>query len=71
MKIFLDDYRSVPEGWFGVKTVDELEDVFLENKKDVTHISLDNNLGKPSLMILFPTNGMSTIYIYIHLTSLR
>ncbi|MDO1605674.1 hypothetical protein Q2T76_06325 [Lactobacillus sp. YT155] len=45
MKLFLDDIRSVPDGWTLVSNVQELEEVFLKNKNAVTHISLDNSLG--------------------------
>lgn len=45
MKIFLDDRRYEPQGWYLVNTVPELEEVFLKNYDQITHISLDNSLG--------------------------
>lgn len=48
MKLWLDDIRPAPDGWTWCKTMGELMP-HLETLKaggsDVTHISLDNDLG--------------------------
>jgi len=43
MKVFLDDCRETPEGWYRVFTVEETINAL--NSKLVTHLSLDNDLG--------------------------
>lgn len=43
MKIFLDDERPVPTGWTGVGWPSEV--IGLLETGDVTHISLDHDLG--------------------------
>lgn len=43
IKVYLDDERQTPEGWERTYTVKETISR-LENK-DVTHLSLDNDLG--------------------------
>jgi len=43
VRIYLDDYREKPEGWTLAKTVEEAIEL-LENN-EVTHISLDHDLG--------------------------
>ena len=43
MKVFLDDARPTPEGWLRTYTVKETIDLLLTG--DVTHLSLDNDLG--------------------------
>lgn len=51
MKIYLDDERQTPEGWsrtitaFG--TIMQLKLGFLRGYEEVTHLSLDHDLGKP------------------------
>lgn len=45
MKLYLDDERPTPEGWVGVKTYTECVAVLASG--DVTHISLDHDLGTP------------------------
>lgn len=43
MKVFLDDVRNTPEGWVRVYWPDEA--IELLKSGDVTHISLDHDLG--------------------------
>ena len=43
MKLYLDDVRTPPEGWNLVSTVKDM--MFLVATEDVTHISLDHDLG--------------------------
>lgn len=49
MKLYLDDARKIPEGWVGVlcatSAIEYLEQS-LQNKIDITHISLDHDLGE-------------------------
>lgn len=44
MKVYLDDERSTPEGWTRTYTVEET--LTLLNTKQVTELSLDNDLGE-------------------------
>jgi hypothetical protein len=44
MKVWLDDIRVAPDGWVWVKTVDDAIARLIND--DVTHISLDNDLGE-------------------------
>ena len=44
MKIWLDDLRDPPEGWYWVKTAAEAIDAMIDFD-DVTDISLDHDLG--------------------------
>ena len=43
MKVFLDDERTTPDGWFRVYTPDQA--IALLESDLVTHISLDHDLG--------------------------
>jgi hypothetical protein len=43
MKIFLDDIRNAPEGWHRCYWPDEVIDLL--KTKEVTHLSLDHDLG--------------------------
>ena len=43
MKLFMDDKRETPEGWERTYTVEETKKVLLT--RQVTHLSLDNDLG--------------------------
>lgn len=43
MKVYLDDERQAPEGWYRVYWPEEA--IALLNKGDVTEISLDHDLG--------------------------
>ena len=43
MKVYLDDERPTPEGWVGVRWPDQ--DIQLLQTGEVTHISLDHDLG--------------------------
>lgn len=43
MKIYLDDEREAPEGWYRTKQVDQT--IFFLGSGLVTHISLDHDLG--------------------------
>lgn len=44
MKIYLDDERATPKGWVRAYNVEEVIE-FL-NTRQVTHLSLDNDLGE-------------------------
>ena len=43
MKVYLDDRRDAPEGWFRVHTYEEAIEALKTGR--VSHISLDNDLG--------------------------
>ena len=43
IKVYLDDERLTPKGWIGVKTPSEV--IKLLKSKNVTHLSLDHDLG--------------------------
>lgn len=43
MKVFLDDERPTPEGWTHARFVEDA--IELLKSEEVTHISLDNDLG--------------------------
>ena len=43
IKVYLDDERQEPNGWIRVKTPSEV--IKLLKKKDVSHLSLDHDLG--------------------------
>jgi hypothetical protein len=43
IKLYLDDVRETPEGWFRVYTIDQVF-YWLQSRR-VTHMSLDNDLG--------------------------
>lgn len=43
IKVYLDDERPTPPGWIGVKTPKEV--IKLLKNKNVTHLSLDHDLG--------------------------
>lgn len=47
MKVFLDDERNTPDGWFRVYTPDQA--IALLESDLVTHISLDHDLGDDNL----------------------
>lgn len=44
MRIYLDDERTPPEGWILARSVPVLIHL-LQTQKDVTHLSLDHDLG--------------------------
>jgi hypothetical protein len=44
MKVFLDDERETPDGWERTRTVEKT--LILLRTKEVTHLSLDNDLGE-------------------------
>jgi hypothetical protein len=44
IKLFLDDERETPEGWLRVYTIEQA--FFWLRSRRVTHLSLDNDLGK-------------------------
>lgn len=44
IKLFLDDERDTPEGWFRVYNIDQA--FFWLGSRRVTHLSVDNDLGK-------------------------
>lgn len=43
MKVFLDDERETPRGWHRTYNVEETKDLL--RTRQVTHLSLDNDLG--------------------------
>lgn len=43
MKLWLDDIRPAPPGWYGVKNIREAKDALMSGQ--VTHASLDHDLG--------------------------
>ena len=45
MLVYLDDLRDTPEGWVRAYTVPELIDIFREHASEITHMSLDHDLG--------------------------
>jgi hypothetical protein len=45
MKVYLDDERIAPDGWVRVKWPDEVIKLLENGKSDVTHLSLDHDLG--------------------------
>ena len=45
MKVFLDDERMAPDGWVRVKWPDEVIGLLENDKVNVTHLSLDHDLG--------------------------
>ncbi len=47
MKVYLDDERETPEGWVRTYTVPET--LALLRTGQVTHLSLDNDLGEGNL----------------------
>jgi len=44
LKLYLDDLRPAPSGWKLCRTVEEVIDI-LKEFNNVSHISLDNDLG--------------------------
>jgi len=59
MKVYLDDERTPPEGWTLVRW--PAEAIELLSAHDVTHLSLDHDLGEvdPSLMVGRPGNAFT------------
>lgn len=48
MKIYLDDCRSTPEGWHRCNTVEEVQELLCDallGGEEITHMSLDHDLG--------------------------
>lgn len=45
MKLYLDDIRIGPDGWTTIRNVFNLMNI-LEQRDDVTHLSLDHDLGE-------------------------
>jgi hypothetical protein len=70
VKVWLDDVRPAPEGWVHAKTCGEAE--FLLRFEDVTHLSLDHDLGGsgPDAIVLVnwmaENNVWPTEWIGIH-----
>lgn len=46
MKIFLDDIRSIPSSYEGVRSYNDCIRLLEQNKGNVTEISLDHDLGE-------------------------
>ena len=59
MKIYLDDERTPPDGWTLVRWPSEA--IELLSKEDVTHLSLDHDLGEvdPILKVGRPGNAFT------------
>lgn len=49
MKIFLDDVRDTPKGWWRTFTVDSTISLLMANPGKVKILSLDNDLGEGQL----------------------
>ena len=49
IRLYLDDVRTPPEGWNLVSTVKDM--MFLVATEDVTHISLDHDLGDARILV--------------------
>ena len=47
MKIWLDDMREAPAGWTRFITAEDVMAQLILNPADITHVSLDNDLGRP------------------------
>lgn len=45
MKLWLDDERPAPNGWRQAFNYAEFEAILLANTKQITHVSLDHDLG--------------------------
>lgn len=45
MKVFLDDLRDCPTGWYQTFTALGTIDILCEYKDQITHLSLDHDLG--------------------------
>lgn len=46
MKVFLDDLRPTPDDWVRVYTSHELIKLFKQEARNITHMSLDHDLGE-------------------------
>jgi len=46
VNIYLDDYRSAPDGFILVKTVKECQKLIKEHKGNINILSLDHDLGE-------------------------
>lgn len=55
MKVFLDDLRPTPDGWYRVYTVEETKRIL--QTRNVTHLSLDNDLGSED----YKTEGFNVL----------
>lgn len=55
-RIFVDDMREIPKGWFGARTVSDTIR-FLANFSPIEEISLDHD-------ILFPQHGVDRYTMY-------
>lgn len=51
MKLYLDDVRPTPEGWHRVYTANEAIVLLWESWPDVTHVSLDHDLGEDETVV--------------------
>lgn len=47
MKLWLDDVRPAPEGWYWAKNVETAKAMLIRG--EVTHLSLDHDLGEDCL----------------------
>lgn len=52
--MWLDDLRPVPDGWVGVKTVDEAIAFLTDHAGQVSHASLDHDLGEDETGEMLP-----------------
>ena len=51
MKLFLDDVRPTPEGWYRVYTASEAIVFLFNNWEKITHVSLDHDLGEDEKVV--------------------
>ena len=58
-KVYLDDERETPEGWVGVKWPAEM--IALLETGEVTHISLDHDLGEYDFSHVNPRTGYDVL----------
>lgn len=49
MKVYLDDIRDVPDGWVLARNVPALIRLVRSNKDNITHLSLDHDLGQDEM----------------------
>lgn len=45
IKVYLDDWRIAPDGWVQAWNIDELVSLFEDTTIEITHLSLDHDLG--------------------------
>ena len=45
MRLWVDDLRPAPEGWYWAKTSDHAIEMLILGRSDITEMSLDHDLG--------------------------